>query len=303
MPGHRADDELDTLFQLPLDQFTQARNTLAKQAGAGGAEIRALAKPPLAAWAVNQLYWQDRSTYTALVTAAEELRKAHKAVLGGRAADIRSAGRGHDQALDAALRATMGILTGAGHPASDSTRQAIVSTLRALPSGEAPGRLTRTLQPGGFEMLAGLPVARGARIAAAPATSPAPASPPTEARKSASGKTKAEKAREAKALARAKETAGAAFQALQRAEHEAKREEFERARAARDGEKAAAAVTRAREALEQARQELEGAERAAKAAEANRERAEKRAIEADRKATAAREKAAAARAALAELER
>lgn len=214
MAARSHDRDIDRLFQLPLDEFTAARNTLAKEAGAGGAAIRQLTRPPLAAWAVNQLYWHEREVYDALVSASEDLRKTHKAVLGGRSGDLRGAGRAHDQALDRALKATMVILSDSGHPPTDTTRQAVVSTLRALPADEAPGRLTRTLQPGGFEMLAGMPIAR-------------------EPRKAATGRTRAEKARDAKALARAKEAASLAAQALQRSEHEARREEFERARAAR----------------------------------------------------------------------
>jgi hypothetical protein len=56
------DDDVDRLYQLPLNEFTGARNELAKGAGSRAPEIRKLAKPPVAAWAVNQLYWNDRKT-------------------------------------------------------------------------------------------------------------------------------------------------------------------------------------------------------------------------------------------------
>ena len=79
--------EIDGLYRLPLEEFTAARNELAKQSGKRGAEIKALAKPPVAAWAVNQLYWHRRSEYDALVDAAQQLRQAHAAVLGGKTAD------------------------------------------------------------------------------------------------------------------------------------------------------------------------------------------------------------------------
>ncbi|HET9787557.1 MAG TPA: hypothetical protein VFP47_10510, partial [Pyrinomonadaceae bacterium] len=56
------DDELDTLFKLPLAEFTSARNTLAarlKKTGHGDEAVlvQALAKPSISAWTVNQLYW------------------------------------------------------------------------------------------------------------------------------------------------------------------------------------------------------------------------------------------------------
>ena len=136
----KLDAELDRLFQLPLNEFTPERNALAKRAGSEGAGIKALTKPPVAAWAVNQLFFKDRDKYDALVGAANELRRTHKAVLEGKAADLRTAGREHDVAIEAALKSTVALMKAAGQPVTDATRQAILNTLRALPADEAPGR-------------------------------------------------------------------------------------------------------------------------------------------------------------------
>jgi hypothetical protein len=57
MPARGLDARIDQLYQLPLEEFTSARNALAKDAGADAARVRALTKPPIAAWAVNQLHW------------------------------------------------------------------------------------------------------------------------------------------------------------------------------------------------------------------------------------------------------
>src|SRR3954454_6643245 len=171
MPARGLDAKIDHLYQLPLEEFTPARNALAKEAGADAAAVRALGKPPIAAWAVNQLYWRDRETWDALIEAAENARRAHKAVLSGRGGDVRAAGSVHEEAVEAALKKTLAILAGSGHPVTDSTRQAIATTIRALPGDEAAGRLTSALQPGGFEMLAGLSLGSGtpARKATKPA--------------------------------------------------------------------------------------------------------------------------------------
>ena len=96
--------------------------------------------------------------YDRLIGASGDLRAAHAAVLAGKHGDVRSAGKSHEEAIDSALKATVGILSDAGQPVTDATRQAIATTLRALPGVEPSGQLTKTLQPGGFEMLAGLPV-------------------------------------------------------------------------------------------------------------------------------------------------
>ena len=75
-----ADTDIDDLFTLPLEEFTAARNVLAaslKAAGRGedAAAVKALTKPPLSAWAVNQLYWHHRKPFEQLMTAGERLRR------------------------------------------------------------------------------------------------------------------------------------------------------------------------------------------------------------------------------------
>jgi hypothetical protein len=286
MPARRLDDEIDRLYQLPLDEFTAARNALAKTGGAG---IKALTKPPVAAWAVNQLYWRNRPAYDALVASAGAVRQVHKAVLAGRGGDLRAADKAHDAAVDAALKATLEILRGDGHPATDATRQAILNTLRALPSDDPPGRLTKALQPGGFEMLAGLSVAAGARPAPKKPATPEPDAP----------KARGTRAAQARAAAvRAKAAVTTAQRALRDAEHAAKREEFEAARTARELEKAERTAEEARAAFEAARETLEEAEAALPAAGRAREAAARRARQADAAVEAARARLEAARAQL-----
>ncbi len=274
------DREIDELYQLPLDQFTAARNALAKRAGGSdAATIKSLQTPPIAAWAVNQLYWKKRDVYDRLIEAAETLRAAHTNVLSGKRADLRSASKEHEDALDDAIKQTVKLMEEAGHPVTDATRQAVATTLRGLPA-DTPGRLSRVLQPGGVEMLAGISVTPGAKPAPK-ASAPAPG--PT-ARKSE------EKAAAAdpKAIARAREAVDAATRALKIAEQAARREEFEAARAAREAEKSARAVTSAEEELEAARRALEEAKKEAAAAEKRREIAARRAAESEEAVEAAR---------------
>jgi hypothetical protein len=274
--------EIARLYQLPLADFTSARNTLAKQAGPHAADVRALQKPSVPAWAINQLFWQDRETYDRLGGAAGDLRAAHAAVLSGKRGDVRSAGKSHEEAIDAALKATLDILRASGQPVTDATRQAIATTLRALPGPEAPGQLTKALQPGGFEMLAGLPVegkAGKATVVPAPAPPAAPAKPAATTRAGAA------------AERQAKEAAAQADREVRLAEHAARREEFEAARAARDAEKAGQAVTSAREAVKEAEDTVAEAERAAEAAAKAKDAAEARAREADDTLKAARDRA------------
>jgi hypothetical protein len=268
------ESEVDKLYQLPLEAFTAARNALAKEAGADRNEIRSLQKPPVPAWAVNQLYWKRRPVYDALIDAASTLRTAHKAVLSGKRTDLRAASQEHEDAIENALKAALALLIESGNAATDATKQAIATTLRGLPSDEQPGRLTRTLQPGGFEALAGIPVrpiSEGGRPKAAPrAAAPArrePESPKTT--------------EDTKALTKAREALTTATRALKLAEHTARREEFEAARAAREVEKAEREVDNAKEEVEAAKQALEAAERGAAKIRKARETAVKRSKDAD----------------------
>ena len=259
--------EIDRLFQLPPDQFTAARNALAKGAGSGAATIKALSKPPIAAWAVNQLYWQDRAHYDALIDAANEMRRTHRAVIEGRKGDLRSAGREHELALEAALKSAVSLMKDAGQPVTDTTRHAILNTLRALPAQEPPGRLTQTLSPGGFEMLAGVTPAAPARGR----TPAAPARPDTSGRKTASsgGRSKGADAKAereaARQAAKERERRAAAERAIRDADQRARQAEFEAARATRE-------ATKAERLLEEARRDLETAQRAVEEAEKEAEK-------------------------------
>ena len=273
------DAEIEKLYQLPLEDFTAARNALAKGAGTRAAEVRGLTKPPLTAWAVNQLYWKRRKHYEALIAAAQDARTAHAAVLGGKEGDVRGTGKEHDDRVSEALEATLELLREAGHPVTDASRQAILTTLRALPADEPAGMLTKALQPGGFEALAGLSI-RGAKAPIAFKPTPKPA-PKPEKREDKG------KPRDAKAIAEAREAVAATTKALKDAQHTAQREEFERARAVRDAEKADKAVATARRALEEAEAEMHEAEDTAADAKKRRDAAEERSDEADRAVEAA----------------
>src|SRR4029450_6337663 len=93
--AQRSESSVDRLYQLPLSDFVSARNALAKEPGADAAAIRALQKPSLPAWAVNQLYWRRRDVYDDLIARARDLRATHDATLGGKTPDPRGATRAH----------------------------------------------------------------------------------------------------------------------------------------------------------------------------------------------------------------
>ena len=162
------DDALDRLYQLPLDQFTPARNALAKELQQPS--IKELEKPNVPAWAVNQLYWQERPAYDRLVKSSERLRGEHRKMLSGRSSDIREAEQQHRDAIRDAIERIRAILQNADQAVSPATLTAVQETLEALPAQDRPGRLTRPLKPLGFEALSGMSIKPALRIVDKPAS-------------------------------------------------------------------------------------------------------------------------------------
>jgi hypothetical protein len=259
--AQKSESPLDRLYQLPLSDFVSARNALAKESGADAAEIRALQKPSLPAWAVNQLYWHRRDIHDDLIAAARDLRATHDATLSGKRADLRGASRAHEEAVDAALKATLALLEEHGQAVTEATKQAIATTLRGLPADEPPGRLTRPLQPRGFEMFSG----------SLPGGTIRPAAPPPRIDRTAgapAGKqTRTDRTQDRERLTALREAMTIATRDARLAEQAARREEFESARAARDADKARQRVEIASGTLREAQAALDAATRDAKAAE------------------------------------
>jgi hypothetical protein len=189
------DDGIDQLYRLPPGEFTTARNVLAKARGAAGAAIKALEKPSLPAWGVNQVYWHDRSTFDALVEASTTMRQAHVQVISGRSADVGAAEAAHAVALKAAVSSARRLIEAAGEKATPATIDAITETLQALPTDDEPGRLTKPLKPMGFGALMSL------GIPVVPAFAKATAGKPSRTLRAAAKALKAATAAEEKAEA------------------------------------------------------------------------------------------------------
>jgi hypothetical protein len=153
----RLDAQIDELYKLPLDEFTKARNALAKTlSGKDKKDVASLVKPSVAMWVVNQLYWHDAPTYNALVDASDKLRAAHRAALSGRNVDTRKPDELHRTTLEKALARAAAIAQKQGAPLSDPARDAVRRTLAVLPTDEPPGRLTREPPAVGFSLLTGI---------------------------------------------------------------------------------------------------------------------------------------------------
>ena len=176
-----AESSIDDLYKGPLCEFVTARTRLAKAlTGPDAQQVKALKKPTLVPWAVNQLYWHARPVYDRLLKSGAVLRSAQVAVLSGRSANVRGASESHRKAVSEAVAESSRLATRAdAHPSADELARMCeaVSLTPDLP--DPPGRLVKTLAPPGFEALAGIAIKPAARERSAPpaARSAPPATP------------------------------------------------------------------------------------------------------------------------------
>ena len=161
--------EVDKLYQAPLAGFTAARNALvARIKAAHGADaaahVKALVKPSIAAWTLNQLYWRHQAEFMALLMAGDALRLVQQQRLGGAEVDVAPPTRSRQSAIDTLLALATDILKEGGHAPSPDMRQRLLASLDALAAygtgSLAPkaGRLTEDVPAPGFAALAGLAV-------------------------------------------------------------------------------------------------------------------------------------------------
>ena len=280
--------EVDALFQLALPEFTAARNALASRLQKAGdkeaaATVKSLAKPPVSAWVVNQLYWRNREAFDRLLTAGARLRQAQASQLAGHATNLRELLTTHRETLTELSKQAAALLSQSGHQPSPDVMRRVTMTLEGLAAqglldgAPSAGRLTADVDPPGFETISALaPRADGdkpahntgdARVLAFRANQ----------RVAANGKGKHKGAAGAGADARDAERRKAAQAALKSAERAL-------AEARRDAAAAEAALKKAAGRLkdvEKEKKELEARlEKAAAAADTARQAARKTASEA-----------------------
>jgi hypothetical protein len=240
------DAQIDDLYKAPLQEFVQLRAALAKTlSGEDARRVKALAKPTLVPWAVNQLYWRARAVYDRLTASGARLRAVQIAGLEGRPADVHRAAESHRQALTEAVNQATSLASRTGaRPDPDALAQTLEALSLSSSNVGAPGRLTKPLQPAGFEALAGVAVRTSPPAPPPPSRASSVKPPPS------SGPT-AEERRRARLQAAAERRHAAAL-------HEA--EAYLKT--------AQAAEVRTRHAWERAREEVEKAERALAALQA-----------------------------------
>lgn len=141
--------DLDALYQLPLDQFTAARDELAKRlSGDGQAEqaeqVKALRKPTIAVWLANRLVREDELDVQRLLKAGESLAKAQAKVAQGQSPEaFLDARREGERALERLTRAAQRLVEreGVGRSAIDrATRTLRAASLTEEGDAAAPSQ-------------------------------------------------------------------------------------------------------------------------------------------------------------------
>ena len=172
----KVDDDIDALFKLPLTEFVGARKALAARLKQNGlvseAEgVKALAKPSISAWTVNQLYWRHREAFDELIATGQRFRKAQ---VTGKMVNMREALDARREALSHLSDLATEALGDAGHNPSLDTLRRIATTLEALSVAtsisDRPslGRLTEDIDPPGFDALGSFAPSTGTTTRAAP---------------------------------------------------------------------------------------------------------------------------------------
>jgi hypothetical protein len=160
--------ELDRLYALPPEEFIAARNELTSRLRKAGQKeaaesVRALRKPSIPVWAVNQLARLHRKEMDALVDAGERLRRAQERAFAGEGGEgVRATTADERAAIRALTKLGERLLAAESRPATKPTLERIAGTLRAAavdPAASAllvAGRLPDEVESPGFSALASL---------------------------------------------------------------------------------------------------------------------------------------------------
>ena len=244
------DPAVDELFTLAPSEFTAARNALVKQLRADkrreeADEVKALRRPSVPAWALNQVARAHPDAVERVISAGAGVVAAQRRALSGvRDAGLREASLKRREAIDDVWRLVASVLRGAGAE-PQAHRLAVAGTLEAasLDADVAAvvhaGRLTSDVPaPSGFGDVAGF------TLVAPPDDAPA-----------GDGPAHGDQAGEAKARAAAAEAKRLATQARRRADELAERAAEARRSALRTADEATRLEQRAAKTRERAQEE------------------------------------------------
>lgn len=144
-PAGTADAAADHLYALEPEQFVEARDQLAKELRAGGEPdaakaVKALRRPTVAAWAVNQLARQRAGELDELLDVTRALEEAQRQALTGSAGDLRTLRDRRQRLIDELTQHAQRIIEESGRPATTHVDD-VVRTLQATSEPELAERV------------------------------------------------------------------------------------------------------------------------------------------------------------------
>lgn len=151
------ESELDRLYSLSLDGFTSERNAIAKAAKDAGDDaaatgVKALKKPSVGAWTLNQLAREHPDQIAELLSVRDELERASSPH------ELRDLSKRRRELVARLAKMARAILQDSGHGSSDATVEKVSQGLLAGGGDEdrellRKGRLTREPASSGLEAL------------------------------------------------------------------------------------------------------------------------------------------------------
>lgn len=164
--GEERDAAIDRLYALPLEEFTPARDELARRLrregdGDAGAEVKRLRKPSVTAWALNQVRRRNRVQSDELIEAGRRLREGQERLLAGEGREPLQRAAADERRLVAELAGhAERELVAAGRSVSGAVQDKLRATLHAVAGDPevrealAAGRLVRDYEVSGLGPLA-----------------------------------------------------------------------------------------------------------------------------------------------------
>ncbi len=277
--------DVDRLYALPLDEFTQSRDELAARMRTAGdatesARVKAMRKPTAPAWTVNQLARRYPKQIEVFIAASDQLRRAQQGLLeGAPAGDLWEATLAEREAVGELIKAAEWILKESGLGSSRGALDRISDTLYAAaadPTGRTllrRGLITHEMRRAGFgDMIVPPPAPSRGKTAA----KPKPLKPA--------------KPEPARARTKPKAKAGPTPRVVLDAERAAVRAAKEADRADEDAERLSREAERAGEEAHMARKRADAATKAATDAHAEASAGRREAAEPRREAERAEER-------------
>jgi hypothetical protein len=153
--------ELDRLFRLPLAELVEARDALADRLRKAGdkvlaTRVKSVRRATPAAWALNQLHFEQPELLERARDASDEVRALH-AQEGVDPRALSAALSTQRAVLHELVEAALARCEEGGHAGGPALQRKLLATLQAVLAGasdEAFGRLTRDLAASGFDAIA-----------------------------------------------------------------------------------------------------------------------------------------------------